>query len=159
MEVYFLRHGIALDRTEWHQDDRQRPLTEEGIARMTREAKTLDQLGLGLDAIITSPLTRARQTAEIVAAELGLQDKLEEDERLGLRFALPELREVLTAHAAVKAIMLVGHEPSFSDTISRLIGGARLECKKGGLARVDISGPVAPEGILQWLLPPRVLAP
>jgi phosphohistidine phosphatase len=86
MILYFLRHELAGDRAEWMADDRKRPLTEEGKRRMAGSARALAGLGLGLEAIVTSPLTRARQTAEIAAEGLGMQTKLIEDERLAPGF-------------------------------------------------------------------------
>ena len=116
-------------------------------------------LSLGIALILSSPLLRALKTAEIVAESLGLQDSLLTDKRLSPGFDLPALREILADHAEVGALLLVGHEPDFSETIAACIGGGRVECKKGGLARVDITDPLKPRGSLLWLLPPRVLAP
>jgi len=159
MDLYFLRHGDALGREEWKGDDNARVLSEEGAARMLREARTMAGLSLGIALILSSPLLRALKTAEIVAESLGLQDSLLTDKRLSPGFDLPALREILADHAEVGALLLVGHEPDFSETIAACIGGGRVECKKGGLARVDITDPLKPRGSLLWLLPPRVLAP
>ena len=157
MILYFLRHGLAGDRDEWTGDDFRRPLTEEGKERMVREAATIARLGLNLDLIITSPLARAYQTAEIVAQELNLMDKLVKDERLGLDFGLEKLALILQTYPAAAALMLVGHEPSFGETIGDLIGGGSVECKKGSLARVDLPNPMSFKGDLVWLIPPKVL--
>ncbi len=157
MILYFLRHGLAGDRDEWTGDDFERPLTEEGKERMVREAATIARLGLNLDLILTSPLVRAYQTAEIIAQELNLMDKLVKDERLGLDFGLEKLALLLQTYPAAAALMLVGHEPSFSETIGDLIGGGNVECKKGSLARVDLPNPLSLKGDLVWLIPPKVL--
>jgi phosphohistidine phosphatase len=159
MDLYFLRHGDALGKEEWKGDDNARALSDEGVARMRREAKTLAALSLGISLIVSSPLIRAVKTAEIVAAALGLKDSLLIDKRLSPGFDPPALREILSDHAEVGALMLVGHEPDFGETIAACIGGGRVECKKGGLARLDITDPLRPRGALLWLLPPRVLAP
>ena len=159
MEVYFLRHGEAGKSSGGHGGDAARQLTEEGIARMEREAVFISALRLRLDAIMTSPLVRAHQTAEIVARELRLLDALAVDERLSPGFGPEELRGILREHRAASALMLVGHEPDFSSTISACIQGGRMECKKGGLARVDFDDPGSLTGTLVWLLPPRVMAP
>ena len=66
MHVYMLRHGNAGDPAEWTGDDRQRPLTDEGRKEMRAVAKGIDWLDLKLDTLITSPLVRARETAEFV---------------------------------------------------------------------------------------------
>jgi len=159
MDLYFLRHGDALGKEEWKGDDNARALSDEGVACMRREAKTLVGLSLGISLILSSPLARAVKTAEIVAAALGLKDSLRTDKRLAPGFDPPALREILADHAEVGALMLVGHEPDFSETIADCIGGGRVECKKGGLARLDITDTLRPRGSLVWLLPPRVLAP
>jgi phosphohistidine phosphatase len=156
VKLYFLRHGLARDREDWAGDDALRPLTPEGIKKMEREAKTIAKLALQLDAIVTSPLVRAKQTARIVADELDLRDVLVEDEKLGLDFDLGGLRTVIEKHRAAEALMLVGHEPSMSRTIGQ-IGGGRVELKKGALACVDIE-PNSMRGELLSLVPPKLLA-
>ena len=157
MRVYFLRHGKAEDRAAWQGRDADRPLTAEGAEELRREAKRLRAMDLGLDVIVTSPLARARATAEIVAAELGLGGSLVEDERLAPGFDLGRLEQVLAAHGRAGAIMLVGHEPDFGETIAELIGGGDVVMKKGGLARVDVTAPAAGGGRLVWLLTPPLL--
>jgi phosphohistidine phosphatase len=157
MKLYFVRHGDAVEADSWRGDDASRPLTDEGRDRMTRAAKTMKRLGFALDVIVTSPLVRARQTAAIVAEALGLRDKLVEDERLGPGFDLVRLAEIVRAQRGADAVMLVGHEPSFSMTIGRLAGGGAIDVKKGSLARVDVADPSELRGELVWLIPPKVL--
>jgi len=157
MKLYFLRHGIAADRDEWSGDDAERPLTAQGRKCMEHEAKALAHLGIEPDRIVTSPLRRAKETAEIVAERLGLDDRLAEDQRLAEGFDVNALAEMLRTYGDVDCLLLVGHEPDFSHTIGRLIGGARIDLKKGGLARVDIADAASREGELVWLLPPKVL--
>ncbi len=157
MQVYFLRHGIAVDPEAWSGSDFDRPLTREGCDRMEREAKAIDELALDLDCIVTSPLLRAKQTASIVAARLGMRSVIVEDPRLAGGFNLDRLRAILTAHPGVTALMLVGHEPSMSETVGQAIGGASIELKKAALAGIEISGPNAPRGMLLFLIPPKVL--
>jgi phosphohistidine phosphatase len=157
MRLYLLRHGKAESRAEWRGDDAARPLTAEGEAAVRREAKALRAMDLALDAIVTSPLARARGTAEIVADELGMSGRLTEDDRLAPGFDIPRLERLLAAHAPVRNVMLVGHEPDFSETVAALIGGGDVVMKKGGLARVDVTAPVAGGGELVWLLAPSLL--
>ncbi|MEO6835252.1 MAG: histidine phosphatase family protein [Candidatus Tumulicola sp.] len=158
MRCYFLRHGIAVDPEQWPGKDFDRPLTGEGRARMGREAKTIAELDLNLDVIVTSPLERAKQTAAIVAEKLKLQDRLVEDSRLGLGFEPSRLGEVLRAHPGAGAMLLVGHEPGMSLTIGRVVGGARIDFKKGSLACVSFTDPSSLTGELAWLVPPKLLA-
>jgi phosphohistidine phosphatase len=156
VELYFLRHGRAADAEAWQGDDYDRPLTVDGRERMMREAKAIKRLVSSLDSIVTSPLVRARQTASIVAEALGIADRLVEDERVGPGFDLDRLAAILRAHGDA-ALMLVGHEPSMSATIGRLIGGGAIDFKKGSLARVDLSDASSSAGKLIWLAPPKVL--
>jgi phosphohistidine phosphatase len=157
MRLYFLRHGIAEDRAPSGRDF-DRALTAEGRARMVREAKTMAVLRLGIDRIITSPLVRAKQTATIVAASLDFGESLVVDERLGAEFGPDPLAHLLAEHPDVDTVLLVGHEPGMSRTIGHLVGGARLDVKKGALACVELAGPSLRGGELRFLLPPKVLA-
>lgn len=156
MKIYFLRHGLAGDRGEWHRDDAERPLTDEGVEKMKRIAATLATYNLGLGAIVTSPFARAKQTAEIVARKLDAP--LTEDARLAPGFNAELLRDILFDHPGADAIMVVGHEPDFSATISALIGGGRIVCRKGGLALVALRDARSRDGELVWIVPPRILA-
>ena len=114
-------------------------------------------MDLALDLIVTSPLARAYRTAEIVADELGLGGRLAVDARLAHGFDVRRLEQLLAAHAPAQSVMVVGHEPDFSATVSELIGGGDVVMKKGGLARVDVTAPVAGGGELVWLLTPPLL--
>lgn len=158
MKLYFLRHGIAVDREEWKGNDFDRPLTDEGRERMAREAKTIAKLDLGLDVIITSPLLRAKETARIVADRLKMGDELIEDERLGPDFDATRLSAILQERAIADAIMLVGHDPSMTEMVGQLAGGARIDLKKGGLACVDVRDFASLNGQLVCLVTPKILA-
>lgn len=156
MKVYFLRHGIAAEPADWKGTDYDRPLTDDGRKRMGREAKAIRELDLDLDAIVTSPLARARATAEIVASALKITS-IKEDQRVGGDFDISSLAEILQDHADAGAVMLVGHEPSMSATIGRLVGEARVNLKKGGLACVELPDASTMVGELLALIPPKVL--
>jgi phosphohistidine phosphatase len=156
--LYFLRHGLADREAYTGTDDRLRPLTPAGMARMEAEAITLGRLDLKCDRILTSPLTRCRQTADIAATALGLGEALVEEEALACGFGLRDLPDLLAKHVDCRALMLVGHEPDFSGTVSGLTGGSDVVFKKGALARVDLHRPGKPAGELVWLIPPKLLA-
>jgi phosphohistidine phosphatase len=158
VNCYFLRHGIAVEPDEWKGRDFDRPLTREGIERMQREARAIADLTLELDAIVTSPLLRARQTAEIVASQLKLRDEIVEDVRLAGGFDARRLSEILDDHDKADAIMLVGHEPTMSAAIGRSIGDASIELKKAALAGVVFADASATRGTLICLIPPKVLS-
>ena len=159
MEIYFLRHGDAGAADGWKGSDAERPLSREGMARMDKVAAAIAHLRPALDAILSSPLVRARQTAEIVAKRLHLARALVLDERLAPGFGPDGLRKILEERRASRGLMLVGHEPDFGRVISACIGGGSVECKKGSLVRVDMDDVSSLAGILVWLLPPGVLAP
>ena len=149
MRLYFLRHGRA-DWPEWTKPDDERPLTERGKKEMRQVAKFLVRLKVKPDLIVTSPLPRASQTAQIAAEQL--KTKLREDETLKPGFGMSELRTVLKRHH-LKILMLVGHEPDFTDVISALTG-ACLKLSKGGVGLIDVD-PEAEKGKLLWLFPPK----
>ncbi len=157
MKLYFLRHGIAQDCIGWAGPDAERPLTAVGRERVDRVAKTILRLGLDLGGVVTSPYLRAKQTAEILVSRLGIAERLEVDERLVPGFGVDKLGELLIARLNEAALLLVGHEPDFSDTIADLTGGGQVRFKKAGLARVDIVSDRPLRGELIWLIPPKLL--
>ena len=149
MQLYFLRHGEA-DWPGWTKPDDERPLTDFGKKEVRQVATFLNRLKVKPDLIVTSPLPRALQTAEVAAEQL--KTKLRQDEALEPGFGISELRTVLKRHRS-KVLMLVGHEPDFSSVVSALTG-ASLKLSKAGVALVDID-PDAEEGRLLWLFPPK----
>jgi len=149
MELYFLRHGEA-DWLNWNKPDDERPLTKRGKKEMRELAKFLARLKVRPILIITSPLPRAAQTAEIAADYL--KAKVRKDELLAPGFGMSELRTALKRHHA-KVLMLVGHEPDFTNVISGLTG-ASLKLSKAGVALLDVN-PEFEEGKLLWLFPPK----
>ena len=154
LRLYFLRHGKASARADWREDDDLRPLTEAGTATMRAEGRAMAKMGLAPDVIVTSPLARARRTAEIVADELGMSARLLEDRRLAHGFDARRLAAIVRERSNAASLMVVGHEPDLSGTVAELTGGGRVDFKKGGLARVDVTGPRLDDGILAWLLTP-----
>jgi len=154
LRLYFLRHGKAWSRAAWHGDDYLRPLTDAGEALVRAEGRAMKAMGLAPEVIVTSPMARARRTAEIVAEELGRSELLVEDQRLAHGFDARLLAETVARHAGADSLMLVGHEPELSATVAELTGGGRLDFKKGGLARVDVKSSRLEDGILACLLTP-----
>ena len=157
MRLCFLRHGVAADRQEWSGEDALRPLTDKGRKRLSRVAELLAGQRLGLETVLTSPLLRCVQTAELVAERLGLADRVVPDNRLAPGFKATALATLLRPYGDAAALLLVGHEPDFSDAIGHLIGGGRVVCRKGGVACVNLSDLHAMEGELEWLLSPDLL--
>jgi len=149
MKICFLRHGEA-DWPDWDKPDDERPLTERGRKEMKRVAKLLDRLKLSADAILTSPLSRASQTAEIVAKRLGIE--LKTDPALAHGFNLARLRRLL-GKAEADCVMVVGHEPEFSEVIKELTGG-EIKLSKAGVALLEVNRGCT-SGKLIWLFPPK----
>jgi len=163
MNLYFMRHGVAVDRADSGagSDDRERQLTPKGIKRMNKAAKGLATLSLSFERILTSPLERARQTAKIVAQILQLEDRVEEIEQLSPEQSAQDLLSGLVAYSGKKEILLVGHEPQLSSTISVLLSGtsgAVIRLKKGGLCCLQVDGlPPRDSAVLHWALTPKQL--
>ena len=150
MRVYFLRHGEA-DWPNWDRPDNERPLTERGKKEMRKVAKFLRELDIPLDEIVSSPLPRARQTADAIADKFKLQ--VREQELLAGEFDVSALKEVIRTFP-VDNLMIVGHEPSFTEVIHQTTG-ANCKLSKGGLGLVELD-PEEVEGRLLWLFPPKI---
>ena len=149
MKLCFLRHGEA-DWPNWDKPDNERPLTERGRKEMKRVAKFLERLKLSADAILTSPLPRASQTAEIVAKCLGIE--LKTDPALAHGFNVERLRRLLAKDDA-DCVMVVGHEPAFSEVIKDLTGG-EVKLSKAGVALLEVNRGCT-SGKMLWLFPPK----
>jgi len=158
-EIYLIRHGIAEERGEAWPDDTKRPLTDEGISKLRKCARGLKQLGVGFDIIVTSPLVRTRQTAEIVAAELDPHPHITTAESLAPGGSVAAVMTDLEKHAKRARVALVGHEPGIGELAARLIGTRHaIPFKKGAVCRIDVEGlPPAGPGDLRWLLTPRIM--
>jgi phosphohistidine phosphatase len=158
-ELYLIRHGVAEERGEAWPDDTRRPLTEEGISRLKKAARGLVRLGVEFDVILTSPLVRARQTAEIFAAAYTTRPPIVVIESLTPDGSPQAVMTDLEKHARRARMALVGHEPGIGELAARLFGSRRpIEFKKGAVCRVDIESlPAAGPGTLKWFLTPRIM--
>lgn len=150
MEIYFLRHGEA-DWPDWEKSDDERPLTKRGKKEMHEVAKFLKRVKAGPDVIVTSPLPRASQTAEIAAEHL--KTKSRKDKLLAPGCGRQELERVLKKYPA-ESLMIVGHEPDFSHAIAQLTGG-EIKLSKAGIALVELDRSWR-SGRLVWLIPPKI---
>ena len=159
MEIYILRHGIAVDRgTPGYKKDGDRPLTEDGIEKIRQVAEAMLAMELKFDLILSSPYVRAAETAKIVAGEL-------DEEVTFTNFLLPEgnplelIREINDNKP--QSVLLVGHEPDLSRLMSLLISGeseAAIELKKGGLSKLTAEKLMFGQcATLHWLLTPKQL--
>lgn len=155
MKLYFLRHGIAEDIENAKGGDAARALTPRGIERLEISARMLAKLGVKPARIYSSPLVRARQTAEIVAKAIGVEVTLEPT--VGPGFNAQIVSALIAGLNASDDVMFVGHEPDMSEVVSSLTGGSTVTMKKGSLARLDVSYCPRPlRGSLVWLIAPAV---
>jgi phosphohistidine phosphatase len=159
IELYLIRHGIAAERGDAWPDDSKRPLVHKGIARLRRQTAALAALGVSFDVLLTSPLTRARQTAELIAEGLPAKPPMHTMETLSPGSSYTAFLEELSKHAKRSRIACVGHEPDLGQLAARLIGTRRpMEFKKGGICRIDLDGvPLNGPGHLRWFATPRML--
>ena len=150
MELYFIRHGIAVDRGTYNNDE-ERPLTEKGRDKTTQVARRLCEIGLRLDLILTSPLVRAVQTAEILK-QVGLGDRLENFPHLAPNGDLQSwvnwyLEERYNQNRS--SIALVGHQPNLGNWAETLVWGKseeKLTLKKAGAIGVRLPEKINPIG-------------
>lgn len=158
-ELYLIRHGVAEARGDAWPDDTKRPLSDAGISRMRKATRGLDELGVACDVVLTSPLVRARQTAEIVSAGLDGHPPIVVVEALAPGGSYTALMADIGEHAKRRHIALVGHEPGIGELAARLIGSRHpIEFKKGAVCRIDLDEiPPSGPGHLRWLLPPKML--
>jgi phosphohistidine phosphatase len=158
-ELYFIRHGLAEERGDAWPDDAKRPLTDEGMSRMRKAARGLARLGVAIDIVLTSPLVRARQTAEIVAGELDPRPSLVNVESLTPGGSYAAVVADLDKHSRKTRIALVGHEPMIGELASKMIGSRHpIEFKKGAVCRIDVEQvPPTGPGDLRWLMTTKIL--
>ena len=157
MKLLIVRHATAEDGGPGVRDW-DRALTHEGRAEASLISHALQALELQPNIVLSSPLVRARQTAEIIANILGVDMTLADELQSGAAL-LDHVQRLLTRHA-VDTAMLVGHEPDLSSLAARLVNAddRGMLLKKGGLIRIDVEGRVqAGRGRLVWLLTPRVM--
>ncbi len=160
MELYLIRHAIAEDRAATGNDD-DRVLTEAGKTKMIRATEGLKRLKLRPDLILTSPLRRARETAEILASGLN-GAKIEVMRELTPAVDASAAAAALRPHARLKAVALVGHEPGLGNLASFLLTGSEkrlaVDLKKGGVAYIEAEfSQDRPRCILKWLMTPKQL--
>jgi len=161
MELYVVRHGIAIDRDDPKSPaDPERYLTEEGISKTKRVAAAVAGLCSGPDVLLSSPYTRAMQTAEIFAAALEYPKQKIRQTDLLLPGAEPTLffRE-LAKDKHSSAVFIFGHAPQLDDLIATAVGSKHhvTSLKKAGVALIELKRVSPPNGQFLWLAPPKLL--
>ena len=164
MNVYLLRHGIAAAKDDpAFPFDADRPLTKKGIKRMRKAARGISRLTITFDAVLTSPLVRARQTAEIVADALAIESDVVELSELAPENSPNQLLSALSGLKEHEHVMLVGHEPLLGEFAGFLLSAKNVSdlaipMKKGGICHLEFDFlPSNTSAHLHWLLTPKQL--
>jgi phosphohistidine phosphatase SixA len=157
LRIHLLRHAHAGDPLKWDGPDAARPLSAKG----RRQAAALGALLVAADVrpevIVSSPKVRARETADLVGAALGVTPVL--DERLADDCDLQGLEDVVT-DAGVREVMVVGHDPYLSELFGELLGAPGQAMPKGSIATFDVRRPLRRGGGgLRWFMPPAIVPP
>jgi phosphohistidine phosphatase len=158
--LYLVRHAIAEERGEAWPDDRLRPLSEEGRRRMERQVLGLVALDVVADVILTSPLVRTRQTAEILSKGLPGHPSVIDWPPLEPGRSPKDALAGLKAFSDHTRLALVGHEPGIGELAATLIGARQpLVFKKGAVALIEVAmlPPASGSGELRWFVTPRIL--
>jgi phosphohistidine phosphatase len=163
MELFILRHGEAGKRLSSAIGDKTRPLTSTGKAEILEEAKALKRIGIKFNLIVTSPLKRAYETANIVANIYKKKNILKVWNELAPEGSITDVYHKVSQLGQESLILMVGHEPQLSEITKGIIHkdkkcSCNIVLKKAGLVRINImkSNP-SPKGELRWLLTPRIL--
>ena len=158
MEIYLMQHGESYAKDE----DPERSLTPQGEEQIRFSAKALKKMDVKFDLIISSPKKRARQTEEIIAAELEYpQDAIEVTETLEPTAPAHDTLSYLATHSYKNRVFLAGHLPSLGEIASALVSDrahVSFHFEMGGVVRIDVEELQAHNGNMRWLLTPAQLA-
>ncbi len=158
MIIYFLRHANAGKKRANPKQDEKRPLDEQGIEQSRFIGRALAILDTQVDAIFSSPLKRASQTAAIIANELGFDGKIQIEKSLRPDAEYQAFRALLQKNSGLECIMVVGHNPTLTEFCSLLLTSGlqdnSVDLKKGAIARVEFNGKKS--AVLQWCITPKI---
>lgn len=160
MELYLLRHGVA-EKDRPGLSDAERALTQEGRRKLRQVMKAASQAQVQPSLILTSPLKRAVQTAEVAREVLGYKNEILRSKALLPGASVEQVWEEIRVHGEEPSLLLVGHNPLFAELSGYLLGSADMEVdfKKGALLRVDFEEfRVRPKGTLRWYLTSKMAA-
>ncbi len=154
--LVLMRHGIAEEaRPGSEQSDELRALTPDGRIRVARAATGLAVLGIRPDIILTSPLLRCRETADIVGSQAGCP--VQEDRRLAPGMDLDDVLDVLLEHPDAGTVLACSHQPGLSLALADLTGCGIIPFRRSQAAVAEIREARAGGGTLLAVLPPRML--
>jgi phosphohistidine phosphatase len=160
MQVYLLRHGIAQEGSAGS-SDADRELTAEGRKKLRQVLEAASDSGVAPTLILSSPLKRALQTAEIARNILGYEQQVLHSKALMPGSTVEQVWEEVRVHRDEASMLLVGHNPLFSDLAAYLIGSktAQIHFTKGTIMRVDVDSFLSqPKGTLRWYLTAKLAA-
>ncbi|MGC9159725.1 MAG: phosphohistidine phosphatase SixA, partial [Terracidiphilus sp.] len=155
MNLYLMRHANAGLRRDNAVLDEKRALVKEGKEQCILMARVLSALKVQVDVIVSSPLKRALQTAQLVGTELGYDARVEISPALGPEADFADFQQMLSAYAGCDGVLAVGHNPNVFRFLGRMIsgnGGAAVRMRKGSVARIDME---RHPPLLKWLIDPR----
>jgi phosphohistidine phosphatase len=157
--LYLIRHALAEDRSDEWPDDAKRPLTEKGASRMREVVGGLAALEPQIEDVLSSPLVRAKQTADLLLEGLQPAPRLSIVPALAPGGSPAQVAEALSGHVGAEALALVGHEPGLGELAAWLVGAKTpFAFKKGGVCRIDVQKlPPAGGGQLVWFATPKML--
>ena len=160
MVIYFVRHANpGLKHFSDAAKDEKRPIDKIGEEQSHDVGRALAAIGVTVNVILSSPLTRAMQTAAIVSQELGHEEKLVIDDSLRPEATFDKFKALLNRHKDKPSIMVVGHDPSMTEFVNKVLSGggplAVIEMKKGGVAKVEKD--IHRQAVLKWVMPPKVV--
>ena len=157
MEIYLMQHGSALPKEQ----DPEEGLSPDGKARIHASGKALKKMGITFDVILSSPKKRSKQTASIVAEEVGFPpDKITETEKVKAMTHPGETLTILAEYAGDQRILIAGHLPSVAEVASFLLtkgSKVTIEFERGGCCRIDVEDLPTHSGHLKWYLTPAQL--
>ena len=157
MEIYLMQHGEAYPEDQ----DPERSLTPKGEDQIHSSGKALRKLGVDVDLIVSSPKKRARQTAEIVAGELGYSmERIEVTETLEPLAPSRDAITYLRRFGDRRKVLLAGHLPSLGEIASNLMSEGThvsIHFEMGGVCRIDVEAIPTHAGDLRWILTPTHL--
>lgn len=157
MDLFFLRHASAGDPDPRQDYDERRALNDAGIEQCSLAAFALESFGAELECIYSSPLRRSWQTAEIVAAHLGLGKLIQRADSLAPLGTYQGFLQLLEECGDREAVLFVGHNSNLREYMGKLLGSglpAALHLKKGGLAKLRRDDR---RTVLQWCVTPKLL--
>jgi phosphohistidine phosphatase len=159
MEIYFLRHASAGDKKLPGKKDEKRPIDARGEQQSHQVGRLLQAMEVKPDAIISSPLTRAMQTAHIVAEELGFGSEIELNDGLRPDASFDDFEAMLRDYSKATTIIVTGHNPNLSEFLSLVVTNGATEdafdLKKGGVAKIERKKQSA---VLHWCLTPKLVS-